>query len=256
MKRACSFLRPSSHYGAESFVCGFRALGYTMTADVYALGEGDFFLTWNRHSTVEMYALEAERRGATVIVAENGYFGRTWRGETWFALALGQHNGAGKWPRDDGRRWRAIGFELQPWREGGDEVVLLPQRGIGAPGVAMPMGWAEKTQARIGGRIRQHPGRNADDTLGADLERARAVVTWGSGAAIKAIAMGIPCYHQFPKWIGAPASVELTHDALCEVKFIGDRAPMFDRLACAMWRVGEIESGYAINELLSIRYVT
>ena len=254
MKRALSLLRPSSHYAADSFVCGLRALGYVMTQSIGDLGHGDVFLTWNRHNSANDYANEAAARGATVVVAENGYFGRDWLGDTWFALALDHHNGAGRWPRDDGRRWRSFGFELEPWRTGGDEIVILPQRSIGEPGIAMPLGWAEKAQAMCGGRIRPHPGRNAEDTLRADLAKARLVVTWGSGAAIKAIAWGIPVFNDFEEWIGADASIPLEDYKLVRKLPMRDdlaREQMFERLACAMYRVGEIESGYALDRVLN-----
>jgi hypothetical protein len=257
MKRAFSLLRPSSHYAADSFVCGLRALGYTMTLSTDDLGPGDVFLTWNRHGSANDYANEAARRGATVIVAENGYFGRDWRGDTWFALALDHHNGAGRWPLDEGQRWRAIGFELEPWRKGGVEIVILPQRGIGEPGVAMPAGWAERVQIDIEGRIRPHPGRNAEDSLRADLANASAVVTWGSGAAIKAIAWGIGCVYAFDDWIGQDAGTHI--DEYLDIErnaYIArgdyDRDVMFESLACAMWRVGEVESGEAFERLLAL----
>jgi hypothetical protein len=251
MKRACSLLREPAHYAADSFSCGLRALGYTLTRNVSDLGPGDLLLTWNRHTQNNDYANEAAAHGATVVVSENGYFGRDWLGDTWFALALDHHNGAGRWPRDDGRRWRAIGFELEPARETGQGIVILPQRGIGEPGVAMPLGWAERVQAETGARIRPHPGRNAEDTLRADLANASAVITWGSGAAIKAIAWGYRCFHQFPKWIGATASAMLTPPMHAQFVFEGDRTPMFERLACAQWRVGEVESGYALDQVLN-----
>jgi len=253
MKRACSLLRTSAHYAADNFACGLHANGFTLTMSVDDLGPGDVLLTWNRHSSYNDYANQAARQGAAVLVAENGYFGREWQGDIWFALALDHHNGAGLWPRDDGRRWRAIGFELEPWREGGNEIVILPQRGIGEPGVAMPAGWAEQIQAEFGGRIRPHPGRNADDTLCADLERARCVMTWGSGAAVKAIAWGIPCYHGLYNWIGRRASwpIGLSVGILPE-PFHGERSSMFADIACAMYREREIEDGSAIARLLTL----
>ncbi len=116
----------------------------------------------------------------------------------------------------------------------------------------MPLGWAERTQARVGGRIRPHPGRNAEDTLRADLANARTVVTWGSGAAIKAIAWGCYCYNDFDKWIGAKASSgQLPKPMHATWRFEGDRLPMFESLGNAMYRIGEVESGLAFDRVLN-----
>jgi hypothetical protein len=74
------------------------------------------------------------------------------------------------------------------------------------------------------------------------------VVTWGSGAALKALAMGVPVFHTFPQWIGAGAANPLGSDL--EKPFRGDRLPMFRRLAWAMWPLHELESGAAFAALL------
>src|SRR5690606_6631580 len=122
---------------------------------------------------------------ACVAVVENGFLGCTYSrtakpiassGQQLFAMALWHHNGAGLWPIGEPGRWRAQGIEVQPWRKDGEDVVLLPQRGIGAPGVAMPKGWAESVAKRLRSaterpvRIRAHPGNApAQKPLEADL---------------------------------------------------------------------------------------
>lgn len=86
--------------------------------------------------------------------------------------------------------------------------------------------------------------------LGADLKDCWAVVTWSSGAAIKAIAAGVPAFHALPNWIGAPAAKPFGSDL--ENPFLGDRLPMFQRLAWAQWGLDEIASGEPFKRLLGI----
>jgi hypothetical protein len=75
-----------------------------------------------------------------------------------------------------------------------------------------------------------------------------AAVTWGSGAAIKAIIAGVPVFHEFSRWIGAPAAK--FGAANLEQPFVGDRLPMLRRLAYAQWSVAEIERGEPFALLL------
>jgi hypothetical protein len=73
-------------------------------------------------------------------------------------------------------------------------------------------------------------------------------VTWGSGAAIKAIAAGIPVFHELKCWIGAEAAQFGIEDL--EHPFLGDRHLMFHRLSWAMWTSEELESGEPFRWLL------
>ena len=66
---------------------------------------GDVIVTWNRHASRDAPVAEHERAGGTVLVVENGYFGRNFRGSEWYALAKWHHNGAGEWPPGAGRIW-------------------------------------------------------------------------------------------------------------------------------------------------------
>lgn len=243
--RAVILIRQGMSDRREMFAEGLRSLGYSI-ANGGSPRPGDVLVTWNRYGPSDCAARQYEAAGASVIVAENGYMGKAWKGSAWFALSLGQHNGAGRWTVGGPKRWDSLGVELAPWRTGGDEVVVLPQRGIGPRGVAMPRDWPA---ARYG-RVRPHPGLRACVPLEDDLARARCVVTWGSGAALKALAMGIPVFHAMPQWIGAPAALPL--DRLgCEPKRDdADRLAMFRRLAWAMWRDSEIETGDAFRWLM------
>jgi hypothetical protein len=245
-------LREQVHYRRAAFSSGLSAVGYAVS---YVLpcrpNPEDVLVIWNRYGGGERAALTFEKAGAKVLVAENGYLGKDWLDDTWYAIAHGQHNGAGRWPTGGPERWDSLGVELAPMR-GGSEVVLLPQRGIGPAGVAMPRDWTDRTYARLRGRglrvrVRQHPGTRECVPLERDLGKASAVVTWGSGAALKALVMGVPVFYDFPQWIGGPAASRFTDDL---TPCVDARLEMFRRLAYAQWRIGEIADGTAFRHLL------
>lgn len=252
--KACSLIRDQPHYRADAVLHGIRKLGYSI---VESPDRADLLVVWNRYGWRDSAATAVESRGGSVIVMENGYLGNEWHGDNWYAASLSQHNGAGKWNDLGPERWDSLGYELKPWIAG-QEVVVLPQRGIGPQGVAMPHTWIHATlrwleSKKIKYRLRPHPGVHAPrfTALESDLRNARAVVTWGSGAAIKALAVGVPVYYDFPRWIGASAGLpmrEIVHDN--PMKDDDARLSMFRRLAWAMWRVKEIESGFAFDTLL------
>lgn len=252
MPRACCLLRPTPSYRPEVFRAGLVRLGFDVETHYRRDPRpGDLLVLWNRGRSYEAVAQIYEAAGARVIVAENGYLGTDEDGGKMFALALGQHNGAGRW--HVGAEPRRT-FELRPWRAAGDHVLILPQRGIGCRGVAMPSGWLDSVKRRLGEvtrrpiRIRKHPGAAKSDPW-PDLAGAHCAVTWGSGAAIKAIAAGIPVIHELASWIGAPAArLGIDHLEDC---YLGDRSRMFHRLSWAQWSAREIDSGEALAYLLN-----
>lgn len=249
-------VKDTPHYRADAIRAGLRRLGYTL---VDHTTQTDLIVIWNRYGWRDQAASEVEARGGTVIVMENGYLGNDFAGNRWYAAALSQHNGAGKWPHHGNERWDSLGVELEPWRGGRETPVLLPQRGIGPPYVAMPLTWApamiEFMRHRgIKCRVRAHPGiQTVCKPLVDDIGNAHFCVTWGSGAAIKALAMGVPVFYSFGKWIGAeaarPSSEIGTYIQVDDEK----RLSMFRRLAWAMWRVSEIESGECFKTLIECK---
>ena len=259
MKRVICLIQRHGSYRREAFIAGARKLGYEEatlaylpdTEKPFKPDKEDLLITWNRYGHHQVYK-DFEGAKAPILIAENGYMGKSWLGDTWYSLSLDQHNGAGRWPDKGPSRWRSFGYELQPYRTGGTEVVVLPQRGIGWPGVAMPANWLAKLHLPCASRVRSHPGNSgmAERSLEADLSEARAVVTWGSGAAIKALAMGIPAVYDMPKWIGKDAATHLTEVVDWDNIPHKPRERMFERLAWAVWRLSEIESGEAIQQLL------
>lgn len=247
MPRALCLLRSDLHYRRDAFCAGLAAVGFDVVPELSKPAAGDLLVIWNRYGRFHLDAQRFEAAGARVVVAENGPLGKAWRGGNWYSLALGHHSGP--WAVGGPERWDAFGVELAPWRDG-FETVILGQRGIGEPGIASPHGWAEDVRHRLGGRIRPHPGSESDGApLEADLANARCVLTWHSGAALKALLFGVPAFHDFPRWVGAGAARPLsefhhgprTDDA---------RLAMFRRLAWLMWDLEEIRSGRAFRHLL------
>lgn len=259
MPKASLLLRPEPTFRFDAFASGLASLGFEITNEAKRDPKpGDVLVLWNRYAQREPVARTYERAGATVLIAENGYLGREWRGGVWYALSVGHHNGAGRWPEGSPERWDGWNVELKPWRDGGDEVVILAQRGFGHEDVREPRGWPRRAMlalqaAGIKARIRRHPGERGklerrDDGLSADLANASACVTWASGAAFKALVMGIPVFNGFRQWIGKDAA-RLFKCPLAE-PFLGDRLPMFRRLAWAMWDTEELASGEAFRCVL------
>lgn len=222
-----------------AFTLGLERCGYTVLNEVTTRPKkGDILVTWNRIRDGQRAACAFESRGLPVLVTENASWGNDFLGGHWYSLARDYHNTAGRFPYGGPERWDALGVDLMPWRTGGDEVVILPQRGIGPSGVAMPCGWPQRARAATGGRIRAHPGTRTCMPLQDDLARALRVMTWGSGAAIKALLWGIPVQSDMPGWIGEQDNTDT------------DRLAMFRRLAWAQWRLSEIETGEPFARLL------
>ena len=250
MPSANVLLHSSSYYRKQTYKSGFEACGYTAIESMqHKPSPEDLLLIWNRSKNREHVAKRYEAAGATVLVTENGYIGKT------RALAIGHHSGAGQWYQGETDRWSALDVPLKPWREDGEHILLLPQRSIGEEGIAMPRGWEDRMAVQLRKktdrpvRIRKHPGKDKSKspTLEEDLEGAWAAVTWGSGAGIKAIIAGIPVFHQLANWVGASAATSVFE---LEDPWIGDRMPMLRRLAWGQWNWDEIRSGEAIETTL------
>lgn len=251
--RATVLFKPSVSYRRDAFEDGLRILGYGISPTPLSTpARDDLLVLWNRSHYENHVALRYEAAGATVVVAENGYIGSDGAGHKLYALARTHHNGAGKWNVGNTPRWRQ---PIRPWRGSGDTILVLPQRGIGCTGIAMPTGWEVDVRKRLAAmtdrpvRVRRHPGVAKEDPYLA-LVGAHAAVTWGSGAGIKALAYGVPVFHDFSMWIGAPAARALK-GADIEDPFLGDRLPMFERLAWAQWSLAEVQSGEAFRCLLA-----
>jgi hypothetical protein len=266
MPTATVLIRPVPSYRHDAFRAGLERLGYALADRNSRPGPEDILVTWNRKPTERGATAAMEAAGGRVIIAENGYIGRSPDGKKLYALALRSHNGAGHWNIGGPERlahqmatgWAPHGIELKPWRAAGEFLLLLPQRGIGEQGVAMPPNWIGHTQSLLRQRtkreirIRRHPGDNKADPW-PDFVGAHAALTWGSGAAIKALVAGIPVFHGLPRWIGAGAAKPITPrlDVEAPAMSDADRVAMLERLAWAQWSADEIASGEAFKWLLT-----
>lgn len=254
--RALCLIRPQLHYRRDAFCSGLKAAGYEVVEDLPSPTPKDVLVIWNRYGQYHSQAKRFEAAGGRVVVAENGYLGKAWLDDTWYALAIGHHAGAGKWKVGGPERWDDLNVPLEPWRPAGKELIILGQRGIGEPSVACDQSWAHAIRMRLPGstRIRPHPGnlRPPSVELRDDLQNAAGVVTWASSAALHALAFGVPVWHDMYRWIGAPASKPVPALLKSEEPLRDDaaRLAMFRRLIWAQWRISEIASGQAFTHLL------
>ena len=252
MKNAVILLPSSPHYRRDAFVEGLSKCGYEPRFENNVDPQpGDVLVIWNRYR--DGTAIEFEKRNATVLVAENAWVGPSSKDNHHFALCRGHHNGAGTWETGKDQRWPKLNIALKPWRKTGRHIMVLPQRGMGERGVAMPSGWPDDVVKRLKAYtrrpivVRDHPGAMPNHGR-IDFENTWACVIWASGAGIKAIIEGIPVFHEMKKWIGAPAAKYGVDDI--ENPFLGDRMPMLERLAWAQWTAEEIASGEPFRCLL------
>lgn len=261
MPTAYLLIREGPHYRRNAFSAGLAACGYRVEFNApRTFQRDDLVVTWNRYFQWHNIATEAERCGARVLVAENGYIGGPKDGGTNYAIALHAHNGMGKWPSGDDSRLRALGVELKPWRAKGNHILLAPNRAFGQPGLAMPPEWPREVrhelQRRAGGRqivYRDHPGNGAEKVpLARDLENCHLVVVWASTVGVKALIAGVPVVCCSPHWICKGAAGTL--DDLQNPPTSDDaRYAALSRLAWGQWNLSEISSGLAFRNLLDMR---
>lgn len=231
-------LRYTDDKRAALFERGLSRLGYKpIHGLLHSPQDGDVFITWNRIGAGNAAAAACEKAGVPVLVVENASWGNTFAGDNWYHIAKGHHNTADRAPYGGPERWDALGVELAAWRTKG-EAVILPQRGIGSDPVKMPAWFIRKAVKKHGGRVRRHPGKQEHITLEEDLQHCGHVITWGSGAAIKALMMGIPVTSYMPSWIGEQDNTD------------AGRLTMFRRLAWAQWTHNEIEQGLPFERLI------
>lgn len=236
--RAWLNLRHPDSARAHAFQSGLQRLGYRVEHTLpIRPAQGDILVTWNRLNVGNAWACQFDEAGWPVLVTENATWGNDFNRGKWLFLGRNCHNTAGCATYGGPERWDRLGVEPKPWRTEG-ETVILAQRGIGVAPTRMPNDWPEDARRRHGGRIRNHPGRYAGTPLEADLANCGKVVTWGSGAAVKALLMGIPVVSEMPNWIGA-----------CEPTDAG-RLEMLRGLAWNQWTLDEIASGEAFRWML------
>jgi hypothetical protein len=259
VKVAYLMIRAEPQYRRDSFAQGLRAAGFTINAVPHITpNPQDVLVIWNRYGRFNHHADVFEHAGARVIVAENGFLGRDAPGGPWYSVTETNPLAAGTWPAGNGDRWEEVGAKICEWRTGGNEIIILAQRGIGPPKVRQPDGWHRRIaeQLRAAGhkvRIREHPGEKPPVTpLEVDLRNARAVVTWASGAAFKALLLGVPVFYGCATWVGREAAIplDLINNRAMTTQW-RERLPTFQRLAWSQWRTHEIATGLPFLRLLS-----
>lgn len=252
--RALCLIRPQPHYRSDVFLAGLKAAGFTVGA-VPDPRPSDLLVIWNRYGEFDVQARRFERAGAQVLVVENGYLGKDANGRQHYAIALGGHNGSGRWRIGGPERWEALGIELKPWRASGDHIVVRAQRGIGTPLMASPVGWHTMMAQRLRLQtkrpivVRQHPAQAPEQpSLEQQLEGGHALVTWASSDAGKALVMGVPVFYCAPHLVCSAACRRGIGDL--ENPSLGDRLPAMTALAWAQWSLEEIGRGEPFKWLL------
>lgn len=275
--KAYSLIRRQPWYRREAFLDGLKSAGHELKeGPPREINSNTLVLMWNRYAENHALACRVEAAGGTVLVAENGYLGRggstpkfdsvagVERGH-YYALAIGGHNGSGRW-RDGGpERFEKLGITLQPLCMSGEYILVCPSRNFGRPDMLMPSLWLDKTLSalkkisRLPVRVRAHPGNDIPARpLAEDLKGAAAVVIWASSAGVHALVAGIPVVCCAPHWIVKQAALDdIEMLNLCnEPDVIEDlnhqRACAFNRLAWAQWTVDEIASGEPFRRLIEI----
>lgn len=228
---------------------GLESLGYTISHRPQAEPtSADVLVLWNRLPTHDPAARAYEGAGAQVLVFEHSWIGR----EDVYACCLSHHNGAGTWHVGQETRWPSFGIVVNPWRKEGDHILVVPQRGMGVPPVAMPRTWTADVVSRLT-MLTKRPilVRYPQDRIHPIeplFRGAHAVVTWASGGGVKAIINGIPVFYEMPHWIGAYAAVNGL--ANLEFPYLGERDTFFHRMSWAMWHAHEIADGTVFRCLL------
>jgi hypothetical protein len=235
----------------EMFRDGFLKLGYTVN---HKSVMADMLVIWNRYREGGKLADEFEAEMNGVIVAENAYISPDSAGRKYTALSRTGHNGSGYTPYAGPERWARMEIDLHAWRKTGDWILLCGQRGLGAPGMAMPKSFMgevrEMLQTTTGRHIemRDPPALHQNQRPLKELwPLLSAVVVWTSNMATVSLINGVPAYYMGPHHIMAGAATNGV-DKILEPTY-PDREAAFRRLAWAQWTREEIESGEALKWL-------
>jgi len=246
---AICLIRQEPHYRKDAFVKGLVKTGHRIVNKGRPESKADLLVLWNRQGASEAMANSWETCGGTVLIAENGYFGRDAGGMQLFALAVHGHNGSGWFPEGDASRFDALGVELAPWRPANGPVLICGQRGIGAKKMASPRGWEERISQRVKAmghapRVRRHPGLVPPKrTLADDLGDASHCVIWSSASGVQALIAGVPVSYTAPHWICSSAARHSLEGLGNPLRDDAARLGAFRRAAWAQWSLAEIERG-------------
>lgn len=264
--RAYCLIRPQVHYRREAFLSGLDAAGYEIMPDSSPrepIHPDDLLVIWNRYGHYERIADRMEAGGGRVLVVENGYYGKDHNGRQPYAMAIGQHQGAGRWYWREGNekfdRLDTLGIKLEPMDWGRPGYILVcGQRSIGSQLMRSPPKWESdmaafiKREIDLEVRVRLHPeilarAKQPATPLLDDLAGAKAVVVWSSNVAVTSLALGIPTFHDAPNQIvGITAAwrmIPRMHTGVWTLDWDQARLTVFARMAWAQWFVDEIATG-------------
>jgi hypothetical protein len=241
---AVVLLRKEPAYRREAFEAGLKALGYgiEMKYRNAPRSADDLLVLWNKKvGTDEMMANEWERKGGTVIIAENAYLQMV--DKSAYAISTHGHNGSGWFPQGDEDRFSKLGFYLKPMRhDPAGYQLVCGQRGIGSKLMASPPMWGEKLFKKMQAdkrhvKFREHPGNFKPKTsLLDDLQKAARCVIWSSSSGVRALVDGVPVTYHAPHWV---CGVAYTKSVDTEEQ----RIEALRHMAHGQWSVEEIASG-------------
>lgn len=148
-------------------------------------------------ATVHLWR-QAKAEGRDWYYIDNAYFDSC--REKYFRVTRNrlQHDGRGK---SDGKRFAALGLTVQPWREPGKHILVVPQSDeFMRLAACYPGSWLEdvchdlradtKREVRVRPWSRDKKAWYA--SLPEDLKNCHLLVTYSSAAAISALLVGIP----------------------------------------------------------------
>ncbi len=226
-----------------------RRAGHTVT--VNTPGDAALNVTWTN--------LQAERVGndAPTCILEGGYTHSgcaTYREQRLqnTSISWNDSHGRSTWapkycPSD---RWDMLGIELQPWRVGGYDAVILGQKN---GDYVLPKNYLDRlpewvrsaSVAHDSARLRQHPivqqYTGPVKPLADDLAGAKCAITWNSTASVETVIAGIPtvCLDRYAiTW-------PVTSHSIVAPLYRGEREQWAYDLAYRQYTLSELRDGTA-----------
>jgi hypothetical protein len=185
------------------------------------------------------------------VYLDRGYFratyGTDYSGYFRMTRNAWQHSGKGG---ADKARWQRLGLSIEPWKKGGDHILVCPPGDVftQAVGGFAAEKWLRSTLATLA----QHTKREvrvrykADAvkrTLAQDLDGCHALVTYMSNTAVEALLYGVPVF-----CTGPSAAQSMGRADLAEIEspvYRDDRERWAEVLAANQWTLDEIRAGVA-----------
>lgn len=198
----------------------------------------------HRGSIIDLH----QKLGKPCIVIDSGYVHRA----DYFMVGLGGLNGRADFKNADSPpdRWEALKVNLEPWKEGGDNVLVCGQIPWDASVQAYNhQQWCIDTVAQLKERtkrpvvFRPHPKFSTTPLppLERDLQDAFAVVTFSSNSGVDAAIAGIPVFADdigSMAWPVANKTLQWIDDPLKP-----DRQQWAHNLAYTQWNLDEMREG-------------